>query len=120
MPISKEKMKLYPGGSIRSKEWLKFRAEILARANNQCEGTPHHPDCRVQNYELHPETGGKIVLTIAHMDWDESHADPDRCRALCQRCHNQWDAPQRQKNAAKTRREKSQQVDIEDWLETAQ
>ena len=64
-----------------------------------------------------PETGGRVVLTIAHMDHDESHADPARCRALCQRCHNQWDAPHRRENAAKTRRRNSPQFDLVDMLE---
>jgi len=117
MPISAERMKLYPGGSIHSKEWKAFRAEILERAGHKCEGTPQYPDCRAENYKPHPKTGSKVVLTIAHMDWDESHADPDRCRALCQRCHNSWDAPQRQKNAAITRRKKLPQIDIEDYID---
>jgi hypothetical protein len=120
MPISAEKMKRYPGGSIHSKEWKQFRAFILFRAGNHCEGTPMRPDCRAVNSEPHPETGSKVVLTIAHMDWDESHADPYRCRALCQRCHNQWDAPQRQLNAARTRRSKSPQIDLVDYIEATQ
>lgn len=116
MPISAERMKLYPGGSIRSKEWLEFRASLLMRAGNACEGTSQHPSCRAENGKPHPDTGGKVVLTIAHMDHDESHADPERCRALCQRCHNHWDAGHRRKNAAKTRRFKSPQSDLEDLL----
>jgi len=118
MPISSDRMKLYPGGSIYSAEWLAFRAFILFRAANRCEGTPQHPSCRAHNRQPHPETGGNVVLTIAHMDHDESHADPDRCRALCQRCHNRWDAAHRQKNARLTRRRNSPQIDIEDWLES--
>lgn len=116
MPISAERMANYPGGSIYSKEWKSFRASILARARNRCWGTPQHPDCRAANGEPHPETGGKVVLTIAHMDHDESHADPNRCRALCQRCHNKWDAPHRKKNAAETRRRRGGQTDIEDFV----
>ncbi len=114
MPIQKDRMKRYPGGSIRSPEWLAFRAFILFRAGNRCEGTPQHPDCRAVNGEPHPETGGRVVLTIAHMDHDESHADPERCRALCQRCHNKWDAPHRRRNAARTRRRNSPQIDMGD------
>lgn len=117
MPISAEKMKRYPGGSIHSKEWKAFRAEILKRADNKCEGTPQYPECRAENRKPHPETGGHVVLTIAHMDHDETHADPDRCRALCQRCHNAWDAPHRLSNAAKTRRAKSPQADLVDLLD---
>jgi hypothetical protein len=116
MPISAEKMKRYIGGGTHSKEWKAFRAFILHRAANRCEGTPQHPDCRAQNGDRHPETGGKVVLTIAHMDHDETHADPSRCRALCQRCHNKWDAPHRVKNARITRRRKASQVDIEDYI----
>jgi hypothetical protein len=114
MPISAERMKLYPGGSIHSKEWKTFRAQILQRAEDACEGTPQHPECRAANGEPHPETGGKVVLTIAHMDHDESHADPERCRALCQRCHNKWDASHRRANAARTRRQRSPQIDMEE------
>lgn len=117
MPISREKMKLYVGGGTCSKEWKAFRASILDRASNRCEGTPQHPDCRAENGTRHPETGSQVVLTIAHMDWDESHADPLRCRALCQRCHNHWDSPHRQKNAARTRRSKLPQLDLVDYLE---
>lgn len=116
MPISAERMARYPGGSIRSKEWLTFRARLLDRAGNRCEGTPQHPECRAANGEPHPETGGRVVLTIAHMDHDETHADPGRCRALCQRCHNKWDAPHRRLNAASTRRRKSPQIDLEELL----
>lgn len=117
MPISAERMKNYPGGSIRSPEWLEFRAQLLERAGNCCEGTPQHPECRAENGKPHPETGGKVVLTIAHMDHDETHMDEDRCRALCQRCHNRWDAPHRKVNAARTRRRKSAQMDFLDAIE---
>jgi len=113
MPINRDRMKLYPGGSIHSKEWKAFRAELLERAGHACEGTPQHPDCRAANGQPHPETGGRVVLTIAHMDHDESHADPARCRALCQRCHNKWDAGHRRINAAATRRARSPQIDME-------
>lgn len=114
MPISAEKMKRYPGGSIRSKEWLAFRAELLDRAGNACEGTLQNPDCRAANGEPHPVTGGRVVLTIAHMDHDETHADPERCRALCQRCHLQWDAKRHGMNARKTRFKKIGQEDLLD------
>ena len=116
MPISVERMKLYPGGSIHSKEWKAFRQSLLERADNRCEGTPQFPHCRAANKEPHPETGSKVVLTIAHMDNDPSHTDPERCRALCQRCHLAWDAPMHQRNAAETRRRKGGQMDLEDLI----
>ena len=118
MPIRAERMSLYPCGGTHSKEWKAFRASLIDRAGNRCEGTPQYPDCRAENGQPHPVTGSKVVLTIAHMDHDESHADADRCRALCQRCHLSWDAPYHAKNAARTRRAKSPQTDLVDWLES--
>ena len=112
MPISPERMKLYPGGSIRSPEWREIRTMILQRAANCCEGTPTFPACRAPNGESHPETGSKVVLTIAHMDHDEGNSDWSNLRALCQRCHNCWDAPKRRINAAITRHRKVGQEDL--------
>lgn len=116
MPINPEKMKRYPGGGTHSKVWKAFRTSLLERADNRCEGTPMQPECRAENGGVHPVTGSKVVLTIAHMNHDETHADPDRCRALCQRCHLRWDAKHHAKNAAITRRRKSPQIDIEDFM----
>lgn len=131
MPISPEKMKLYPGGSIRSPEWLAIRARILQRARGRCE------KCRVRNYALggrradgtflkahakgekllrleYPQPGEtwwcgprkgvllriiRIVLTIAHLDFDETNNADENLKALCQRCHNLHDLPQRRANA---------------------
>lgn len=109
MPVSAERAK-----TLRSQEWLAFRAFILFRAANRCEGTPQHPGCRAANHEAHPKTGSRVVLTIAHMDHEETHMDPERCRALCQRCHNQWDMPHRQANAAMTRHMRRGQPDLFD------
>lgn len=33
-----------------------------------------------------------IVLTVAHLDHDETHNDPSNLAALCQQCHLQHDA----------------------------
>ena len=39
----------------------------------------------------------KVVLTIAHLDHDETniHVTLDRLRALCQACHLRYDAPEK-------------------------
>jgi hypothetical protein len=65
MPIRAERKSLYLGGGTHSKEWKAFRASLLERAGNRCEGTPMHPDCRAENGKPHPVTGSKVVLTIA-------------------------------------------------------
>lgn len=48
----------------------------------------------------------KIVLTTAHLDHDPSNNDDSNLRALCQRCHLQYDAPVHAQHAAETRRRK--------------
>lgn len=134
MPISPEKMRLYPGGSIRSPEWLDLRARILARARHRCE------QCGVRNRQLIYRFDGKpgwwmhidgavkdpdggfhglmrgseapagkfvdVVLTIAHLDQDPTNNDPANLKALCQLDHNRLDAPHRRENARLTRRAK--------------
>lgn len=94
MPIKPENRHLYP------KDWKQIRQRILERADNRCEW------CGVENhtYRLNPKTGKQayIVLTIAHLDHDPSHCDPDNLRALCQRCHNQYDAKHRAETRQKT------------------
>lgn len=112
MPISSARMQLYPGGSIRSREWQAIRQKILDRARYRCEGTPQFPECRAVNNDDHPETGSIVVLTIAHMDQNPLHNEDENLRALCQRCHNAWDAPHRRANAAVTRHSKRGQPDL--------
>ncbi|CAN7746267.1 MULTISPECIES: hypothetical protein [Ensifer] len=65
MPIRSDRMKLYPGGGTHSKEWKAFRASLIERARNACEGRPKLPECRAANGQPHPKTGSKVVLTIA-------------------------------------------------------
>lgn len=142
MPIRPENMAKYPGGSIRSPEWLAIRERIRARAGNCCE------ECGVQNHALGGrgssgawhnalpvgekllrlewptpgETsvceGGvmrriiRIVCTVAHVDGKLDDHGDDNLRFWCQRCHNRHDARSRQVNAAITRHEKAGQLDL--------
>lgn len=91
MPVRPENRGRYPP----SKQWQAIRHRILARAGNLCEGTPQFPNCRAENGKPHPLTRAKVVLTIAHMDHRlDDHSD-ENLKALCQRCHNAWDAKDR-------------------------
>lgn len=87
MPIKPENKARYP------KNWKQIRISILERSNNCCEF------CGVENhtYRTNEFTGklAYIVLTIAHLDHTPEHCDPDNLRALCQRCHNRYDAEHR-------------------------
>lgn len=82
MPIKPENKSRYP------KNWREIRAEILKRANNRCEF------CGIANYTIR-DNGAKVVLTIAHLDHTPENCNPENLRALCQKCHNQYDAPHR-------------------------
>jgi 5-methylcytosine-specific restriction endonuclease McrA len=89
MPIRAENKTRYP------KDWKAVRAAILDRAGNCCEGSPAFPDCRAPNGQPHPQTGSRVVLTIAHLDHQPENNDPDNLRAWCQKCHNVYDLPMR-------------------------
>ncbi|MEZ4529058.1 MAG: hypothetical protein R2941_24360 [Desulfobacterales bacterium] len=72
-----------------------IRPAILKRAGNCCEGIDRFPKCFAINGEFHPDTGSRVVLTIAHMNHDIEDSRPENLRALCQRCHNTHDAAHR-------------------------
>ena len=60
MPVSPDKQRLYPGGSLRSLEWQEIRHRILKRADHRSE----KPNCRAINYAS-CVTGSRVILTIA-------------------------------------------------------
>ncbi len=64
-----------------------IRPDILKRADNRCEW------CGVDNYDPHPVTGSRVVLTIAHIDQDKTNNGYCNLAALCQRCHLGHDRP---------------------------
>ncbi len=86
MPIRAGNKHRYP------RDWRAISRAIKERAGWCCEGTPQYPDCRAVHGEPHPVTGAKVVLTVAHLDHQPENCAPENLRALCQRCHNAWDA----------------------------
>lgn len=116
MPILPENKKRYP------KNWKEIREQILGRAGNRCEGVPGQK-CGVSNgaivrrYQtqcLRKFKDVKIVLTIAHLDHTPENNDHSNLRALCQQCHNRYDAKHRAKNR-KERREARENHGVEDY-----
>lgn len=75
-----------------------IRPAILNRANNRCE------ICGAKNYEPHPITGSKVVLTIAHLDNDITNNRDENLAALCQKCHNSHDIEFRAQNRIKNKK----------------
>jgi hypothetical protein len=64
---------------------------IINNSMDCCEGSPAYPDCRAENYEPHPVTGSKVVLTTAHVDGDKDNNRFSNLMRWCQRCHLRHD-----------------------------
>jgi 5-methylcytosine-specific restriction endonuclease McrA len=86
MPILPENKKRYPPN------WPEIRKKILDECKNRCEF------CGVENGII--RDGKRIVLTIAHLDHTPENCARENLRALCQKCHNKYDA----KHRAQTRK----------------
>lgn len=105
------------------KNWEAIRKEILSRADNKCEfcGVGNHAygyrnnDGKFQFVSLInvSELDGldihkwdvkiiQIVLTIAHLNHNTKDSRRANLKALCQRCHNNWDVDHRKKNRSHT------------------
>ena len=98
MPIRPENKARYP------KDWKTISLAVRDAAGNCCEGSPDYPECRAVNGEAHPETGSKVVLTVAHLDHTPEHCDRVNLRAMCQRCHLNYDKDHHAKTRNATRR----------------
>jgi len=46
----------------------------------------------------------RVVLTVAHLDHTPENCARENLRALCQKCHNAYDAPMRRAGIAERRR----------------
>lgn len=101
------------------KHWKQISLSIRKRSKGNCECTgecgTHSGRCDAMNYESHPITGSKVILTVAHLGVDypdgrkgNKHDKMDvrrkNLKAMCQRCHLLFDLPEHMENARKTRR----------------
>lgn len=86
MPIRDENRSRYPD------DWKQISNRIrFERARGRCEW------CNAQHGQPHPITGSKVVLTTAHLDHTPENCDDANLAALCQKCHNAYDAPMRRR-----------------------
>jgi hypothetical protein len=94
--------------------WKELRKQVLERAENKCEfcgvenGTIGFRDKDGKFFELENSLALdtdwysdmkviKIVLTISHLDHDETNHEVsiDRLKALCQKCHLNYDVKEK-------------------------
>lgn len=119
MPIKPENRARYP------KNWQEIRTSILDRAGHRCEfcgienyvykntktGVTTTDEMQVEDWTINSRHKvSKIILTIAHLDHTPENNDPDNLKALCQKCHNDYDRPHRLKNSNLTRARKRKGV----------
>lgn len=122
MPVSRLDQRDYPGGSLRSPEWLAIRARILEREQHRCkvcrvpdrviiwrdaetstfmdsEGWIRDRDTgeaiRLEMFrDLYPWIRQtKVILTVAHLDHDKRNNADANLAALCQLHHLRLDRP---------------------------
>lgn len=94
--------------------WHEISKRIRDEAGQRCEF------CGASNYQLHPDTGSRVVLTVAHLDHDTTNNTRANLRALCQRCHLTHDAPYHARNAALTRRRRLVEAGQMSFVQEAQ
>lgn len=108
MPIRPGRKHLYPA------DWARISLRIRGiRAGWRCEWCESDGRrCEAVQGQPSPITGSKVVLTVAHLDHDETHADPTRLMAMCQYHHLRYDAAHHRRNAAETRRRRMNTGDL--------
>lgn len=95
MPIKPENRKLY------APDWKEISRRIrFERAQGRCE------QCGALHNQLHLWGKARVILTTAHLDQDPTNNAEDNLRALCQRCHLNYDRPDNLKKAGITRARK--------------
>lgn len=109
-------------------DWKAITLAIRERAGDRCEcegecGRDHAGRCRSERGYPNPDTGSRVVITVAHL-WRgpcaECHAvgrkcgEPSHLKAMCQACHLAYDLPQHQANARRTRRARKAAGDLFD------
>ena len=96
MPIKPENKNRYPS------DWKQIRSRILERAAHKCEF------CGIENYSMtsvrRPDKpfGTKVVLTIAHLHPPIENCADDNLKALCQKCHLNYDKELHKENRRET------------------
>ena len=93
MPIKPENVWRYPKSWKAISFYVRFqRAGGRCECEGECEADPPHIGrCRAKHGEPHPITLSNVVLTTAHLDHTPETDDPDKLRAMCQRCHLNYD-----------------------------
>jgi len=137
MPVRPENRARYPA------DWKDISLRIRARSGDACEfcgvadraiirrdgavwrlaSDSAYEDGRGPDGALVPDTTPDtmdygdpvmVILTVAHLDHHPENCSDENLRALCQRCHNVYDAPHRAKTRRRTAAAKHAVADLFD------
>jgi len=80
------------------RDWPAISRRIRERAKWRCEW------CGAVHGQPHPVTRSRVVLTVAHLNHNPRDCRAGNLRALCQRCHLNYDRARHVANARRNRR----------------
>lgn len=113
MPIRAENRSRYP------KDWPEISRRIrFGRAGGRCECTGECGEhdtyrCDATHGNPHQISGAIVVLTVAHLPGREIEQCGDEdLKAMCQRCHNRMDMPERRRGITERERAKRAASDL--------
>lgn len=115
MPIRPENKARYPANwkeislDIRGNR-AKWRCECDGRCGRKhWDGRCLRPDKRIIKRDY--ETG--CTLTVAHLDHQPENCDPENLMAMCEACHNKYDAKERAAGRKRRRQATNFQPELE-------
>ena len=112
MPIRLENKDRYPPSwreiSLRIRDQrAKWRCECTGQCGLDHEAETEDFDCdylvkplnrcQADKWLPHPVTNATVILTVAHLDHRPENCEDANLVAMCQRCHNRYDAPERRR-----------------------
>lgn len=77
--------------------WDEISLQLRNEVGWKCEW------CGAVYGQPHPETGSKVILSVAHLDNDTTHNERSNLAVLCACCHLRYDAKYHAENARQTR-----------------
>jgi len=101
MPIKPENKHKYPPNWKEISEHIRFN-----RADNKCEvcGAINYSYINKHNRELclsDEDSAIRVILTVAHLDHQPENCNHDNLKAMCQKCHNNYDKHHRKQTRLK-------------------
>jgi hypothetical protein len=108
MPIRPENKSRYPKDWPQIAERIKTqRAGGRCECEGECGSGKHLGRCEARHMKRHPVTKAFVFLTVAHLDHTPENCAENNLKAMCQLCHNRYDADHRKQTRAQTRAEQA-------------